>query len=716
MTSLTPQSKYTNRELSWLEFNQRVLDQAFDEKTPLLERLKFLSISGSNLDEFFMVRVGGLLIQNAQAPDGVDIVGWSPKEQLSAIRDRVLTMVGDQYRGLNQILDELEQNGVRRVTPEHLQPNQRAHLARVFEEEIFSVVSPIAVDDAHNFPAMIGATIGLCVRLKGDVLSGVMDSDEKDGHETSERFAVLPLRRGLDRIWTVPSESGIEFVLLDDLISMFTDRFFPNQEVLETVVFRTMRNADVTVDERAADLLAGMKTMLLERRTSDCVRLEVAENASRTSTDFLVKCLELESDLVYRIAGPVDLAALMSLCSVQGFRELKFEPWPPMPPPDFSPDEDIFEVIAARDRVLIHPFQEYQPVVDFVVAAANDPNVIAIKQTLYRTSRNSEIVNALRRAAEAGKHVTVIVELKARFDEQRNIRWARKLEEAGVDVVFGVRGFKTHAKICMVIRKEPGGVRRYLHFGSGNYNEVTARIYGDISLFTCDPELGIDSVNLFNAITGLSIPRPMKKLVAAPIELRSKLEELIDAEIENALDGRAAMIRAKFNSLVDRKIIDRLYKASAAGVKIELNVRGISCLRAGVPGLSENIRVISVVDRFLEHARIFYFLHGGDHRVFIASADWMGRNLDRRIELMVPVLDVHCADRVNKTLQTFFEDNMSAYELGPDGKYVRLSPVGSEKPHRSQEHLYSVAKELFNEMGTSTSQTFKAHRSNSESA
>lgn len=710
---MNKEDTYFNRELSWLEFNQRVLDQAFDTNTPLLERLKFLAISGSNLDEFFMVRIGGLLIQQDKAPESTDIVGWSPSEQLHALRQRIKEMVTDQYHAFDVIIDALADQGIRRLTPDQLTSTQKAHLGMVFDEEVSSVVSPIAVDDAHNFPAMIGATMGLCVHLKGEVLGGGWDGqEENDGH----RFAVLPLRRGLGRIWTVPSETGVHFVLLDDLISMFSDRFFPNQEVVETVAFRTMRNADVVVDEGAADLLAGMKTMLLERRTSDCVRLEIAADATEKTAGFLKSCLELDAEQVYRIPGPLDLAALMSLCSVQGYRDLKFEPWPAQRSPDFQPGDDIFEVIAARDRVLLHPFQDYQPVVDFVVSAAADPNVIAIKQTLYRTSRDSEMVNALRKAAEDGKHVTVIVELKARFDEQRNIHWARKLEEAGVDVVFGVRGLKTHAKVCLVVRKESSGVRRYMHFGTGNYNESTARLYSDISLFTCDPELGIDSVNLFNAITGLSIPQPMKKLVAAPIALRSKLNEMIDVEIEAAKSGRPAMIRGKFNSLVDRKIIDRLYMASQAGVQIELNVRGISCLRPGVPGLSENIRVISIIDRYLEHARIFYFLHGGDHKIFIASADWMGRNLDRRIELMIPVLDAHCSARIAKSLQTYFEDNVSAYELDADGVFHRLKPAGSKLPHRSQQHLYSVACEMQEELDSPTSQTFRPHRASTESA
>jgi polyphosphate kinase len=706
----TSAARYLNRELSWLDFNQRVLAQASDARIPLLERLKFLAISASNLDEFFMVRVGGLLIQAEQAPDSIDIVGWSPSEQLQAIRQRVQSMVDEQYRWLHTIFEELAEHGIRRLDPQDLNSQQLAHLKHIFDEEISSVVSPIAVDDVYNFPAMIGATIGLCVWLQGDVLKGDIDVNGERTGEPHRRFAVLPVRRGLDRILTVPSEQGVHFVLLDDLLAMFADRFFPGQEVLETTPFRTMRNADVTVDERAEDLLAGMQTMLLERRTSDCVRLELAATASPESTAFLKTCLEVTDDLIYRVPGAVDLAALMSLCFVPGYRDLKFEPWPARHSPDFPAGENVFDVMAARDCVLFHPYQDYDPVVDFVVSAASDPQVIAIKQTLYRTSRDSVIVNALRKAAEAGKHVTVILELRARFDEQRNIEWARKLEEAGVDVVFGVRGLKTHAKICLVVRKESAGIRRYIHFGTGNYNESTAKLYSDISLMTCNPELGFDSVNLFNAVTGLSIPQPMNQLVAAPIELRSKFMEMIDVEIANAKQGLPAGIQAKFNSLVDRRMVDRLYEASQAGVPIELNVRGICCLRPGIPGLSENIRVVSIIDRFLEHARIFRFQRGGDPRIYIASADWMVRNLDRRIELMVPVLDPDCAALVTRFLKSCLDDNVSSWELQPDGNYLRQHPAAEETPQRCQEQHYQMARELQEELESTASLAFHPHR------
>ncbi len=715
MSSNDTSKLYFNRELSWLEFNQRVLDQAIDAETPLLERVKFLAITGSNLDEFFMVRVGGLMIQARQQPNTVDIAGMSAAEQLQAIRDRVNQMVDEQYRCLNeQLLPQLANHGIRRLTRDEISVSQQEHLQRVFDEEIVSVVSPIAVSGAEDFPSMIGATLGLCVRLRGRALG----SDRVEGNESADesRFVVVPMRRGLQRILTVPSDEGVHFVIVEDALAMFADQLFPDQEVLETVAFRTIRNGDVTVDEDAADLMIGMQAMLDQRQTSDCVWLEIDAESSQETQSFLQQCVEVDAENVHRIPGPPDLAALFPLATVSGFRELKYEPWPPHASPDFRPGENIFEVIAQDDRVLFHPYQQYQPVVDFVVAAAADPQVIAIKQTLYRTSRDSEMVNALRQAAESGKHVTVVVELKARFDEKRNIDWARKLEEAGVDVIYGVRGLKTHAKICLVVRRESHGIRRYMHFGTGNYNESTAQLYCDISLFTCNPELGNDAVKLFNAVTGMSVPRPMTQLIAAPLDLRNKISEMIDVEIATAESGRPAMIRAKVNSLLDQQIIDHLYQASQAGVQIELNVRGICCLKPGVPGLSENIRVTSIVDRLLEHARVFYFLHGGDHRTFIASADWMTRNLDRRVELLVPVLDPECARQVQNVLVSCLQDNVNAWQLDGDGQYDRLHATGAQIPHRSQVDLYTRACELDEAATQASRSTFRPHRASHESA
>jgi polyphosphate kinase len=713
-----PGELYLNRELSWLEFNHRVLGEADRDETPLLERLKFLAISGSNLDEFFMVRVGGLMMQADGNPNMTGIAGLSPGQQLKKIRKRVLRMVEDQYRCLNdRLIPALEQQGIRRLRIDDLSELQLEHLKRQFDETLLAAVSPIAVRDSHDFPSMIGSALGVCFRILGPNLESIVE-ENLDGTRRSgdtpwqdyERIVVLPIGRFLARIMSVPVEQGMGFVLVEDVLIRFASEFLPGQTILEAVPFRTSRNADVALDiEGAADLLVGMQAMLERRNTSDCVRLEVDLAASAGIIAFLQSCVEIGEAETYQIPGPLDLSAFLDMTRIQGYRELKFETWAPQEISGYVTGDNIFELIAAEDRIIISPYQRFDPVVDFIKSAASDPKVIAIKQTLYRTSSDSEIVSALRTAAESGKHVTVILELKARFDEKRNIDWARKLERAGADVIYGVRGLKTHAKLCIVVRREATGVRRYIHFGTGNYNESTARLYSDISLLTCDEALGVDAVNLFNAITGLSAPQTMDKLAAAPLQLRERLYELIDVEIVSAKKGRKGVIRAKMNSLFDEGIIDRLYAASQAGVKIELNVRGICCLKPGVPGLSENIRVVSIVDRFLEHTRIFYFLHGGDHLVFIASADWMGRNLDRRVELLVPVLDPNCAKRVLEMLNACLADNVRSHRLLPDGSWTPLTP-GNAVPLRSQLHMFTLACEESTRDARHSHKMFHPHR------
>lgn len=690
---------FFNRELSWLEFNDRVRGEASRPDTPLLERLKFLAISGSNLDEFFMVRVGGLLMQRRGKPEHTDIAGLIPDQQLELIRQRVRKMVADQYTCLNdELMPALEQHGICRLQVADLNATQLAHLQQHFSESLVAAVSPIAVRDQYDFPSMIGSALGLCLRVEGADLESIVnrlhDPADDDGlPRVRQRMVVVPIGRFLSRIIKVPVEQGMGFVLVEDVLACFADQLLPGHRILEAVPFRTGRNADVSVDEEgAADLLAGMQVMLEQRNSSECVRLEVHESASEETVRFLESCLNIGPELSWRIPGPLDLAAFFQLWGIPGFPELKFEPWVPQPASDYASGDDVFAWVAASDRVLVHPFQGFDPVVDFVRSAAADPRVLSIKQTLYRTSSDSEIVAALKTAAESGKHVTVILELKARFDEKRNIDWARQLERAGVDVVYGVRGLKTHAKICLVTRREPAGVRRYVHLGTGNYNESTARLYTDTSLLTCDELIGNDAVQLFNSITGLSAPLPMKRLVAAPLQLRSRFLELIDVETISARKGRPALIRAKMNSLVDREIIEHLYLASQAGVRIELNVRGICCLQPGVPGLSDNIRVVSIVDRLLEHSRIYYFLHGGDHLLYISSADWMGRNLDRRVELLVPVDDPRAGRRVINQLTTCLQDNLRSHQLQADGSWRPLQPEGNPAL-RSQYHLYQAARE-----------------------
>ncbi len=695
-----PGDRFFNRELSWLEFNQRVLGEANRQETPLLERLKFLAITGSNLDEFFMVRVGGLMMQLLGKPNTAGIAGLLPREQLTLIRQRALTMVSDQYRTLEQLLAKLDKTGIHRLRIDELNESQLAHLQWQFHETLIATCSAIAVRDINDFPSMIGARLGVCFRLRGEDLEAIVNPGKKNKSNGSsngpaddgERFVVVPIGRLVNRMMSVPMADGVGLVMTEEVIAHFGDHFFPGQTVLEALPFRTSRNADVDVDvEGAADLLDGMQQLLQSRNMGDCVRLEVDDNASDSMVEFLQSCLEIGDEETYRVHGPLDLTAWFRVASMQGFREHKFEPWPPQPVPGYQTGDDIFAFIAAQDRVLVHPYDSYNPVVDLIKAAAVDPKVISIKQTLYRTSNPSEIVDALQVAADAGKHVTVILELKARFDERRNIDWARKLERSGVDVIYGVRGLKIHAKICMIVRRESTGVFRYLHLGTGNYNESTAKLYTDISLLTRNEKIGNDVVNLFNAITGLSVPQPMHVLTAAPLNLRERFYQLIDVEMVSASKGRKAAIRAKFNSLADEGMIERLYSASQAGVKIELNVRGICCLKPGVPGLSDNIRVVSVVDRFLEHMRIYHFLHGGDNLTFISSADWMTRNLDRRVELLVPVLDPACARRVNDVLGTGLNDNQHANQLQPDGSWKTIS---GKLPLHSQRLLYEQACNL----------------------
>ncbi|MCH2182538.1 MAG: polyphosphate kinase 1 [Mariniblastus sp.] len=702
--------EYINRELSWLEFNQRVLDQAECQDNPLLERVKFLAITSSNLNEFFMVRVGGLKILSESNSSRLDIAGFTPNQQLERIRHRVRRMYLEQSDCLlNQLEPELESHGIRRMQADALSASQIEHLRHVFREQIEPVIAPIAVHRDRNFPLLVGAGVCLGVRLANEAAHN-LGAVSLDG-DLQDRFAVIPLGRSLSRFIYLPDETGVTYMLLEDVVTLFLEEIFGPQAVLDSTPFRITRNADITASEDVADdQVLEMKQLLAKRNVSDCVRLEISENASQPTLEFLKAVLNVSDDDLYPAVGPLDLSGYFTLASLPGFQELKDEPWPSQQSPDFPTGGDPFEIIAEADRLLVHPYQSYDPVVEFLTAAASDPQVIAIKQTLYRTARESKIVSALARAAENGKHVTAIIELKARFDEAQNIRRAELLEQAGVDVIYGVQGLKTHAKICIVVRREERGIQRYIHFGTGNYNETTARIYSDVSYFTNNPELGDDAVHFFNAITGLSVPQQLNALSAAPIDCREKLTELIHAESQNARKGGGGAITAKMNSLVDRKIIDALYEASQAGVKIRLNVRGICCLKPGIPGLSENIRVVSIVDRFLEHARIFHFHHDGDNQVFISSADWMNRNLDRRVELMIPVVDAECRKRLIHTLETYFHDNVKALQLDADGAYHPVQSGPQQAPFRSQYALYQEASDMFTAYTNPKATVFKAHR------
>ena len=712
-------SKYLNRELSWLEFNQRVLDQSSFENVPLLERLKFLAISAANLNEFMMVRVGGLKMVEASGDVKPDIAGLTATEQLEKIRVRIRKMYDFQSTQLEKLQSLLADQGIRRLSVKDLSETQLEFLRRQFNNEISAALAPLAVENSYSFPLLSGVRLCLCVKLrakpeqiiqptkknseskKSNAKSNAKrksdsDADMLSDSDVTDRYALLPVGRALNRIWTVPGNEVFSYMYIEEVLTMFISEMFGGQEVLEAVPFRVTRNGDVSIDEDGrSDLLIDMQEMLKARETSPAVRLEISAEASDELKEFLCRAVDVDQGDVYPIQGPLALSDLFAISGMKGFNHLKDSPWPPQPVPELGRPSEIFAKIAESDRVLIHPYQSYQPVIDFLQQAAEDPQVIAIKQTLYRTSKDSEIALALERAAENGKHVTCIVELKARFDEARNIQWAKRLEHAGVDVIYGIQGLKTHAKVCIVVRKETSGIRRYVHFGTGNYNESTAKLYSDVSLFTCDEQLGIDAIHFFNAITGLSVPQTLGKIAAAPINLRESLLELIEIEINAAEKDGSGEIMVKLNSLVDKQLIDALYKASQAGVDVKLNVRGICCLLPGQEGLSENIRVVSIVDRLLEHARVFYFRRGGDAQLLISSADWMGRNLDRRVELLVPVEANELKSRLKNMLDSYFEDNTNASILQPDGTYQLIEAKKKKKQFRAQEFLYKQAHQIY---------------------
>ncbi|WP_373653137.1 polyphosphate kinase 1 [Schlesneria sp. DSM 10557] len=741
---MTAEPRFFNRELSWLEFNQRVLDEASDKSIPLLERLKFLAITASNLDEFTMVRVGSLQILQAEGEMRPDPVGLTTSQQLKAIGERMQAFLTEQYRCfLEDIEPALAAAGMNRLRAAQLNDRQLQHLQTYFDQEVFPILTPLAIvasselseaarielhiakrkgkkkkageaksTDAAaettgsgteppslEFPPLINQTISLCVRLAP--IAGA----------TEPRFAILPFGRNRQRFVTVPSESGFNYILLEDVISLFLPKFFPGETIEESVAFRITRNADLELQEdQAFDLLSKMQEIVNARRQSACVRLELADHASPLVRSFLQTAVDVPDRWVFAAPGPLDLAAFFRLTDSQGFDNLRYEPWPSQPSLKISPSESLFSAISRQDILLYHPYESFDSVVRLVEEAADDPDVLAIKQTLYRTSAKSPIVAALKRAAQKGKYVTAVVELKARFDEQRNIEWARDLERADVQVVYGVKGLKTHAKICLIVRREPQGIQRYVHFGTGNYNEITSRIYSDVSLMSCHEDLGADATAFFNAITGYSQPQRFRQIEMAPIGLRERLLEMIEAEIDRKRHKQKALIIAKMNALVDETMIEALYAASQAGVRIRLNIRGVCCLRPGVPGLSENITVTGVIDRFLEHARILYFYHGGDERLFISSADWMPRNLDRRVELLVPVEDNACRRNLITILKTTLADNVKARRLLPSGRYEPVRATDSSDPIRSQEVLYRRTGEAIEDASRAALATFEPLR------
>ena len=698
--------RFGNRELSWLEFNQRVLDQAADTSLPLLERAKFLAITSSNLDEFVMVRVGSLKLQYDRNAMVRDPSGRTVSEQLQAVAKRCREIVSKQYQVLRESLEPLlSESEIQRVDLKNCSDKCLDAADRRFHNDVLAVLSPQAVFEERPFPLLQGLGVHLCVRLKPNSSE---PSAPTNGSTPEWEYAIVPLGRTVPRLLPMPADRGHAYVLLEELVSHYVEDFFPGREVVECIAFRITRNADVEWQEdSAADLMVGMEEVLESRRQSRVVRLEYSAGASDPMLAFLSEKMELRSQELFPIDGPLDLTYLFTLHGLEGFDFLRDKPWPPQGTPEIDPTESMFVNFAREDLLMVHPYESFDPVVRLIEEAAVDPDVLAIKQVLYRTSRNSPVVAALKRAAEHGKYVSVIVELKARFDEARNIEWAREMEQAGVQVIYGIRGLKTHAKVCIIVRRESQGIVRYMHFGTGNYNEVTANLYSDISLLTCNDQLGADATAFFNAVTGASQPRQLQHLAAAPISLRNRILSLIENETLRSLEGQKAEIIAKVNALVDPEVIDALYRASQAGVKIQLNVRGVCCLKPDVKGLSESIRVVSIVDRFLEHARIFYFRHGGSPQLFISSADWMPRNLDRRVELLIPVDDDRCREKLIETLRAYFKDDTNTWLMRPNGSYKRVKP--HEESYRAQERLYQRACEAMRDVKQNRLTRFEPH-------
>ncbi|MBE0591035.1 MAG: polyphosphate kinase 1, partial [Gemmatimonadales bacterium] len=678
---------YLNRQLSWLEFNARVLEEARDPTNPLLERLKFLSIFSSNLDEFFEVRVAGLQEQvyAGMAPQDFGADGLGPAEQLAAIVPRVHALVAEQHRILREdVMPGLREAGIALVRYPDLAPDERARVDELFRANIYPVLTPLAIDPGHPFPHVHNKSLNLAL-----LISPADDPDEPVP-------AVGQVPAVLDRIVPIERCPGVfRFMLLEDLVLQHAQELFGGFRVVDATVFRVTRNTDLSLqEEEAGDLLEMIEESLRQRLRSDPVRLEIAADAGDSLFDMLTDALDLESRDVYRVDGPLDLTVMMGLSRLDGFRGLRDEPLIPRVPPAFAQGRDVFEVIRQQDVLVHHPFESFGAVIDLIERAADDPNVLAIKQTLYRTGAPSAIISALGRAAQNGKQVTALVELKARFDEQNNILWARELEEAGVHVVYGVVGLKTHCKASLVVRREPDGIRRYVHLSTGNYNAVTARTYTDLGLFTCDADFGEDATTLFNLLTGYSRGDVWKSLVVAPVSLRERVVDLIERERRNAEEGRPARIIVKMNALVEPSVVDALYEASQAGVSVDLLIRGICCLRPGLPGVSEGIRVSSIVDKFLEHTRIFYFENDGDPEIFLSSADWMPRNFFRRIEVMFPVRDPRLKARIiTEILETLLADNVKSRILECDGSYDRRRPLPGEEPVRSQLVLQGLARQ-----------------------
>lgn len=672
---------YINREISWLGFNQRVLDQARRRELPLMERLKFLAISASNLDEFFQVRVGGLVLLQRSGKGAVDIAGLSPEEQLELVRSRTEEMVREQYELMNdELLPLMRAVGVAPLSMSELTDAQRAVLGELFSGQVAPLLTPLALE-VDNPPVLPNLSLILGIELA------------REGAEET-RLVAVTLPDVLPRRVHSACLGDEGYVMLEDLVGAFIGQLFEGERIVNLSPLRVTRNGDIAVqEEEGGDFAWEMSQVLVARKFSDCVRLELPEGVDAAFARRLACYVGAQPESIYRVAGYLRLVDFMRMSLEPGNERFKVEPWQPCYPASVDPSLTMFENIAQGDILINTPFESYEPVVKLIEEAAEDPEVLAIKQVLYRTAQHSRFISALCRAAELGKQVTVLVELKARFDEGQNLAQAERLQRAGVQVVYGVKGYKTHAKVFLIVRRENGALRRYCHFGTGNYNEDTARLYGDISLLTCNEMLGADASQFFNCVTGLTRIQRFRRLYPSPAVMKGRLLELVRAEILRARRGERAYIHAKMNSLNDVEMMNALEQAAEAGVEIRLNVRGICCWAPSTERGRESTRVVSIVDRYLEHARIFCFHNGGEPLVYLASADWMSRNLERRVELMVPIEDKKLARRAMDILSACFRDNTQAYLIGPDGGSTPITAAEGEPLFRMQEFLQSQAQQ-----------------------
>ena len=671
---------FENRELSWLKFDGRVLGEAKDKSIPLLERLKFISITSSNLDEFFMVRVASLKDMVHAGYRKRDIAGMTAEEQLSAITEHTKELVESQYHTYNRSLVPLMKNNHIHIIEkyEELNEEQALFVDKYFMESVYPVLTPMAVDASRPFPLIRNKTLNIgALLVRKNEKGEKTEKHEKHGKSAVE-FATVQVPGMLPRLVPIPGEEeGHTFLLLEQVIERNIAKLFLSYEVICAYPYRIMRNADLPIDEdEADDLLKEIQKQLKKRQWGEVIRLEVESSIDKKLLRFLKDELRVAEEDIYKIPGPIDLTFLMKMYGLPDCDHLRNNPHVPQKVPGIEPGANIFDEIRGGDILLHHPYQTFDPVVDFIRQASVDPDVLAIKQTLYRVSGHSPIIASLAKAAENGKQVSVLVELKARFDEENNIVWAKKLEQAGCHVIYGLVGLKTHSKIALVVRREEDGIRRYVHLGTGNYNDSTAKLYTDCGIFTCQESIGEDATAVFNMLSGYSEPLSWNDLAVAPIWLRSRFMSLIQRETKHAKEGKPARIIAKMNSLCDEDIIAALYEASAAGVEIDLIVRGICCLKVEIPGVSEHIHVRSIVGNFLEHSRIFYFQNNGEEELYMGSADWMPRNLDRRVEILFPVLDEQIKKQVKHILDTELSDNMKAHILKSDGNYEKIDKRG----------------------------------------